>query len=255
MCLLLLAYRSHPDYPLIVAANRDEFHSRPTAPAQWWSDYPKVLGGRDLVGGGSWLGVTSSGRFAAITNFRDPNSLSPERPSRGLLISDFLINSVSPVDYLVDLTQRGGDYNGFNLLLADRDGLWGYSNREGEIRGMAPDFFGVSNGPFDSSWPKVIRGRERLRAIVGGDNTIEIEELFDLLSDRRQAEDDQLPQTGIDLELERLLSPSFIVSPDYGTRSSTVVLLKEDGTLRFIERTFDPQGVKSGEVDFTHSAT
>lgn len=254
MCLLLIAYRSHPDFPLIIAANRDEFHARPTASAMWWNDYPEVLGGRDLVAGGSWLGVTTSGSFGAITNFRDPTCFSPARRSRGLLVRDFLVNRLSPVDTLSALTGHDGGYNGFNLVLANPEGLWGFSSCDQRIREIQPGVVGVSNGPFEASWPKVVRGREHIKNAVEGGGKVEIESLFALLLDRHRPEDDALPDSGLDLKQERLLSSAFIVSPNYGTRSSTVVMQRDDGTWRFVERSYDPKGLPVGEEEFTFKA-
>lgn len=249
MCLILAAWQAHPDYPLVVAANRDEFFARPTAPAKFWEEAPDVLAGRDLEAGGTWLGVTRRGRFAALTNFRDPVRNKPGAPSRGGLVSGFLGGTQSAEDYLRELESVAGRYNGFNLMFGDREGLWCFSNcGEGE-RKLAPGVYGLSNHLLDTPWPKVARGKSALADAL--EALPEEGPLFALLRDDRIAPDDALPRTGVSLEWERLLSASFVRSPAYGTRSSTVVLLDRTGKLRFTEQTFLPDAVPGEQVEFS----
>lgn len=254
MCLILLAWHSHPDYPLVVAANRDEFFARPTAGAGFWEDAPQVLAGRDLQAGGTWLGATRSGRFAALTNFRDPARNKSGVPSRGQLVSGFLSGTESAAEYLRELESIADRYNGFNLVFGDLGGLWCFSNcGEGE-RELAPGVYGLSNHLLDTPWPKVARGKsalgEALQALPDD------APLFALLRDDRVAPDEELPRTGVSLEWERLLSAAFVRSPAYGTRSSTVVLVDRAGRLTFVEQTYDPDarpGSRAAE-SFTISA-
>ncbi len=238
MCTLLFAWQVDPARPLIVAANRDEFRGRTAAPAHAWEDAPAVFAGRDLVGGGSWLGVTRSGRFAALTNVREPAmAIAADAPSRGGLVAGYLNGHGSPGDYLAGL--RAGAYAGFNLVLADRDELWYLTNRSGGPRRLAPGVYGVSNAELDTPWPKVVRGRGRLAALVAA-GAATSDALLELLADRAQANDDELPDTGVGLAMERVLSPICITGAEYGTRCSTALIMHRDGTVEFRERTWDP---------------
>lgn len=236
MCLILIAWQSHPDYPLVVAANRDEFFSRRTAAADFWADAPGVLAGRDIEAGGTWLGVARNGRFAALTNYRDPARNQSSAPSRGGLVSRFLMGGQAPRDYLAELESGASRYNGFNLIFGDLDSLWCFSNcGEGE-QALAPGVYGLSNHLLDTPWPKVARGKsalgEALQALP------DEAPLFALLRDDSIAPDEMLPRTGVSLEWERLLSAAFIRSPGYGTRSATVLLRDRSGKMRFIEQGF-----------------
>jgi uncharacterized protein with NRDE domain len=243
MCLILFSYKQHPVYPLILAANRDEFLERPTAPADFWPDAPTVLAGRDLVGGGSWLGVTRGGRLAALSNYRDFSRREKGERSRGLLVSDFLRGEKGPAAYLEQVAQERGSYKSFNLLVGDRLELYCYSSRRDGIRRLTPGLYGLSNHLLDTPWPKVERGKEALAALLAQGGNPHPEDLFALMADTARPDDALLPDTGIGLEWERILSSPFIVSPRYGTRSSTVVLFGGDGAGTFIERTFrgDPR--------------
>ena len=238
MCLILFAWKTHPAYPLILAANRDEFTERPSAPAAFWDDAPDLLAGRDLKAGGTWLGITRSGRLAAVTNYRDPASLKKEAPSRGQLVSDYLRGGESPEEYLQRLAPRAGRYNGFSLLVGDRSKLLCYSNR-GEMVRPEPGIHGMSNRLLDTPWPKVAEGKKALSALLQAEKGVPPEALFSLLADRTPPPDDRLPDTGVGLAWERLLSPLFIESPAYGTRSSTVLLIDRNGGVNFIERVFN----------------
>jgi len=255
MCLILLAYQSHPRYFLIVAANRDEFFRRPAAPAAWWGDRSPVLGGRDLEASGTWLGVTRNGRFAALTNYRDPPAHRPEAPSRGGLVTGFLESTQSPAHYLDALVSQSQAYNGFNLLVADRYDLLAYRNRGEGVQPLARGIHGISNGVLDEPWPKVMQGRAAVHDAIAASDEPDPEILLQLLADRTQAVDSELPDTGIDREWERLLSARFIAAPGYGTRCSTVLLWDVEGKVRFIERSFDERGAELGTVEFTFRIT
>lgn len=237
MCSIFLAYDVHPKHRLIVAANRDEFLDRPTAAAGYWDDAPGVLAGRDLRGGGTWLGLGADHRFAAVTNYRDP-AAPAGRLSRGKLVSDFISGIDSPERYLENTAGRGAEYSGFNLVVSDSRSLWYYSNRGGAPRELSSGVYGLSNHLLDTPWPKVVNGKSALKAALSDSEDVRIEQLFALLASDAQAMDDQLPDTGIGLEKERALSPIFIQTPNYGTRSATVVLESTDGATVFCERTF-----------------
>jgi uncharacterized protein with NRDE domain len=236
MCLILVAWRSHPHYPLVVAANRDEFFVRRTAGADFWADHPDVLAGRDLEGGGTWMGITRSGRFAALTNYRDPASQRSDAPSRGALVADFLGGDDSIEAYLARIAPRSPAYNGFNLLLGDGARIVWFSNVAGEPAALAPGVYGVSNHLLDSPWPKVGAGKTALAAALGA--LPDAEPLFELLRDDGVHPDEALPRTGVSLEWERLLSSAFVRATGYGTRSSTVLTVAADDTVNFEERTW-----------------
>lgn len=255
MCLIFIAHRARTDYPLIVAANRDEFHRRATCPAHLWADAPKLLGGRDLEAGGTWMGVHRNGRFAALTNYREPRTPLPGAPSRGLLVSDFLRGRSPALDYLQRLAAVGGRYNGFSLLVHDGATLACYCNREGAPEVVAAGVHGLSNRLLDAPWPKISGGRVELERRLAAGAPRE-EDLFALLGNRRTAADAELPDTGVGLERERQLSPRFILGQDYGTRCSTVLLIDRQGHARFVERSYDAAGETLGEVrhDFTLEA-
>ena len=251
MCLILFAYNVHPSYRLILAANRDEFYDRPSASADFWSKYPQVLAGLDLKEKGTWLGVTREGKFAAITNYRDPASWKDPAPSRGKLVSRFLTGSSDAGKYLKKISPDAEKYNGFNLLLGDADGLFVYSNR-GEAQQLSAGIYGLSNRLLDTPWPKVKRGKKLLKAVLtqkGG----ELEEaLFTMLADRHVPPDSQLPETGVNREWERILSPMFIASPVYGTRSSTILLIGKNKRIKFVERVYngEPQPWMTSRFSF-----
>jgi uncharacterized protein with NRDE domain len=247
MCLALIAFAVHPRYRLVVAANRDEFHKRPAAAAAWWNE--GILAGRDLKEGGTWLGVDRRGRFALLTNVRDPSRHDPVAPSRGALVPRLLASSTAPSESLPALVREAARYNGFNLIAGDLTELhWG-SNRAAAPAALDPGIYGVSNHLLDTPWPKVQRTKDAFRRwCVGSDD---FRSLLDLLHDTERAPDALLPDTGVTLERERMLSSPFIVSPEYGTRCSTVFAVDaEGGAARLVERSFDAAGDATGEVDF-----
>ena len=251
MCILLLSLQQHPKYPLIVAANRDEFYDRPTSAAAFWNDAPHLLAGRDLRQGGTWLGITRQGRFAALTNFRDAKSTPADRPSRGHLVSNFLLGDESPDVYLSTVAQQADRYNGFSLIAGQGDDFVFYSNREGGVRRLDPGIYGLSNHLLNTPWPKVTRGTRGLGDLLSADDGPTAEALFATLADGAIADDTELPDTGIGLARERLLSPLFISETHYGTRSSTVILLDQDGNITFSERSFE--GAADHYSSVTHS--
>lgn len=226
-------------YNLVLAANRDEYFARPTARAAFWEDAPGIVAGRDLERGGTWFGVTREGRFAAVTNFRDATAIKISAPSRGFLVSDFLHSAESPDDYLAKLESRPVNHNGFNLIAGDRGGLFYHSNRDTGIRALTPGVYGLSNHLLDTPWPKVTRGKQAMSEIIRHGDEIVPDSVFNILANTAQADDSDLPQTGISLEYERALSPIFISTPVYGTRSSTLLLIDLENRITFVERTFE----------------
>ena len=238
MCLILFAWEMHENFPLVLAANRDEFYERPSAAATFWEDAPDLLAGRDLGEGGTWLGITRAGRFAALTNYRDPAALKIGAPSRGRLVSDYLRGRESPEAYLNRIKQDADHFNGFSLLVGDPAGLFYFSNRDA-LQRLKPGIYGLSNRLLDTPWPKIERGKTAFLALLKEKKGFSPETLFDLLTDRTRPADDRLPDTGVGLTWERILSPLFIESPAYGTRSSTVLLMDRRGNVTFAERVFN----------------
>lgn len=237
MCLIAFAYKQHPKYDLVFAANRDEFYERPTRAAQFWDEQPDLLAGKDLKAGGTWMGITKAGRFAALTNYRDPASRNEEAPSRGHLVRNYLESSNPPGVYLRRLHAQADQYNGFNLLVGSPDELMYYSNHTGEASSLDPGLYGLSNELLDAPWPKTERAKAELSDTLREDE-IDISALFEFLKDDQPAPDDQLPDTGIPRELERAVSPIFIKTEQYGTRSSTILLISNDGKVTFEEHRY-----------------
>jgi uncharacterized protein with NRDE domain len=237
MCLILFAWKWHEQYPLVLAANRDEFVDRPSAPADFWPDAPDLLAGRDLKEGGTWLGLTRSGRLAAITNYRDPAAIKKEAPSRGSLVSDYLRGSEDGETSLRKLAPLASRYNGFSLLLGSASALFFFSNRGGRRR-VDPGIHGMSNHLLDTAWPKVGRGKQQLERLLASDSEPSPEALLELLADRTRPADDLLPDTGVGLERERFLAPLFIEGLEYRTRSSTAVIIDRMRNCTFVERVF-----------------
>lgn len=246
MCLIVFAHDIHPHYRLLLAANRDEFYERPTSPLSVWEDQPQILAGRDLKGGGTWLGITRSGRIAAITNYRDPTAVLSDAPSRGFLVRNFLESSEPAERYLAHIADEAHRYNGFNLLVGDLSGLWYLSNRHAGFRRIEPGYYGLSNHLLDTDWPKVSRGKTALQRLIAGNKAARTESILALLADRTTAPDDALPDTGVGLTWERILSPIFISSATYGTRSSSVIACFRDGKVSFVERSYQSDAGKVG---------
>ncbi|WP_163971166.1 NRDE family protein [Oceanobacillus halotolerans] len=238
MCLINLHFQDHPTYKLIVAANRDEFYKRPTAPAHFWEDEPNILAGRDLEHKGTWLGITKSGRFAALTNYRNPKQPIKGKISRGAIVRNYLSGHDAPEDYVKTLHKNKDNYVGFNVIVGTPDQLVYYNNIQQGITTLSPGTHSLSNQFLNTQWPKVVKGKNMLHTYVKNNDQLHADALFEITSDAEEAQDDELPQTGIGIELERKLSPLFIQTPDYGTRSSTVVLVDHHNRVTFIERTF-----------------
>jgi uncharacterized protein with NRDE domain len=251
MCLILFAERAEPRYRLVLAANRDEFLDRPSAEAGFWPDAQHVLGGRDLDKGGTWLGVTAGGRWAAVTNYREGVRPEPGVRSRGLLTRDFLLGSAGAEGYAAQVAARAGQYAGFNLLVGDASAVFYLSNRPLLAQRVPPGIHGLSNHLLDTTWPKVVRGRTGMADLLGtGEEERLVSGLLALLADREQAPDGELPVTGVALDWERRLSASFVVSRGYGTRASTVLLVRGDGSIRFEECTFGAGGAEADRKSF-----
>ncbi|MBL6447195.1 NRDE family protein [Fulvivirga sp. 29W222] len=238
MCLILFAYKTHPKYKLVVAANRDEFYSRPTEPAMFWEDKPLILAGKDLTAGGTWMGVSKQGKISMLTNYRDLKNIKQNAPSRGHLVSDFLENEVSAYDYLQRIAKNGNQYNGFNLICGTVDELYYYGNYKAGIYPITSGYHGLSNALLDTQWPKVDKGMNKLREVLKAVN-IDPGHLFESLYDDIKAPEHLLPDTGVGIERESMLSPMFIKSPDYGSRCSTVLLVSNDNDVRYLERTYN----------------
>jgi len=275
MCLLVVAWQAHPRYRLVVAANRDEFHERPTAPMAKWPAPNDILAGRDLRANGTWLALDRHRRFEVVTNFRDLQRPQAGAPSRGTLIPGYLGGEAGAGDYLAALEPRADAYSGFNLLLADADSLWYASNRIDSARApqleagphptptqrvgalrrsLPPGVYGLSNQFLDTPWPKLRRVRRRFEEWLS-QPTGSSDALFSMLDDRTTVDAEaDLPRTGLSAEWERILSAPFVLHPDYGTRCSTLLLLEDSGACVLIERRFDRHGTLSGESQWSLGA-
>lgn len=243
MCLLILAHQVSPDYPFVVAANRDEFYARPTAASKFWSEHPELLAGQDLLQGGTWMGVTRSGRFAAVTNYRDPFQ-TPEAPrSRGELSRQYLTGSQTPEGFLTDIATQAQDYAGFNLLVGDRTSLWHYTNSDTKgPQNLPPGVYGLSNASLDTPWPKVMLGKTKLVALLKT-GTMSHRALADVVSSQRLADQNSLSAQGLNSIMDATLSPQFIVTDAYGTRSCTTLWFDSHAQASWQERSFNSNGV------------
>lgn len=241
MCLILFSYDEHPTFRLVLAANRDEYYSRPAEPASLWDDIPGMLAGRDLEQMGTWLGVTAEGKFSAITNYRAPALFRPDALSRGKLVSSYLAGTLGPGDYLEYIKKESHLYNPFNLLVGDKTSLFFYSSLGENVEKVTPGIHGLSNQLLDVPWPKVVQGTEKLRSYLENSDRVDPSGLFAILADTTRAKDSCLPVTGVGIERERELSPIFIEKTEYGygTRSSTVLLIDRLSRVQYVERTFN----------------
>jgi len=252
MCLIFIAVKNHSKYKLVIAANRDEFYGRRTASAAFWQDHPQILGGRDLEAMGTWLGMTTAGRICMVTNFRDLRNIKSNAPSRGKLVTDFLLDKVSGEAYLTKIEPRAKDFNGFSLIAGTVDSLFYLSNyREGLIH-LNSGLFGLSNHLLETPWPKVEKGKREIQALLKAPQ-VNKDDLFRILSDETISPDDALPDTGVGIERERSLSAAFIRSPGYGTRSSTVILVDYNNNVAFHERVYDPASSSFSLNSFAYS--
>ena len=244
MCILFIAINQHPEYPLIICANRDEFHQRPTQSAHFWKQPNDILAGKDLQAGGSWLGITKTGQFAAITNIRNEEPTSQDKKSRGELVTMALADktmNTAVIDYKW-LKQHSDEYNGFNLIYGNLQGLNCYNSVSKQQIQLSNGFHAISNGGMDDVWPKMAKGEKKLEAIVTSTDEINEEALLTILKDQTKANDTELPKTGIPEQWEQLLSSIFIVSEQYGTRSSSLLLQKSDASIKFTEVEYDNKG-------------
>lgn len=250
MCLIAFAYKVSPEYPLILIANRDEFYERPTQKAHFWNvdRKTKMLAGKDLKGGGTWLGLGENGKWGAVTNYRDIDHIKKEATTRGNLIPNFLKSSQSAKEYLLDIKENASQYNGFNLLLGDETGIFHFSNVSGLITKLEPGIHGVSNALLNTPWPKLNYAKEALSKRVKENNFAE-EELFQILKDKTKAQENDLPETGLSKTFEKEVSSVFIDTQGYGTRCSTLLLKNKAGNFKFVERRFN-NGEATGESEF-----
>ena len=250
MCLIAFAWHSSPGRSMVVAANRDEYHARPTAPAAFWLEVPEVFGGRDLKDGGTWMGVARDGRFAALTNHRGPASTREAARSRGHLVADYLRGRSSASAYAAAVASQRHQYNGFNLLVSDRDSMWYAASEDHPSIRITPGVHVLSNARLDTPWPKATGLASSMSALLMSDPDDDalIAGLLQALNDTRIPPDTSLPETGVGLERERMLAARKIVAPMYGTRSSSVLILRVDGSIRFTEVSFDAAGLQVGEV-------
>lgn len=254
MCLITFALNQHPQYPLILVANRDEFYARPTNPAHYWSESPEILAGRDLEQGGTWLGIRTDGRWAAVTNFRDLERR--QYPlSRGDLTRSFLNSNVSAAEFIRSLHPTLSRYGGFNLLLGDTTGVHYCSNRTPQEARLEPGVYGLSNHLLDTPWPKLVKAKVRLRRLLSDDSALTEDRLAGLLADpsRYASDSDDLPNASVDPDLERALSAAFIQTPEYGTRCTTVLTISRQGEVTFTERSFTPDGQPAHRAAFEFS--
>lgn len=239
MCLIAFAYKMHPVYELVLMANRDEFYSRPTRAAQFWNaeGFPELLAGKDMEGGGSWMGTTKGKRWGALTNYRDPNWKRPDPPTRGTIVLNYLTGNDTPPTFLETLKSTAGEYMGFNVLLGDPHGIYHYSNVSNKISKISSGIHGLSNALLDTPWPKLETAKQALGHKVAQDD-LSPDSLFEILGNQEYADDAHLPQTGVPYEWEKAISPIFIQTETYGTRCSTLLYKKHSGEIQFIERQY-----------------
>lgn len=238
MCLIVFAYKTE-NFPFLLAGNRDEFYTRPTRRAQFWKQYPSLLAGKDLKAGGTWMGVTKSGKFAALTNFRDINSIKENAPSRGHIVKNFLISDIPPGVYLTSLDENSEKYNGFNLIAGTVEELFYVNNQQQGVKKLQPGFYSISNAFLNTDWPKTKNALHKFKEVVHPGN-FDKEDLFKILLDSNTYPPEMLPSTGLSEEMEKAVSSIFIQTPEYGTRCSTIIQAKKNGNLSFSERTYKP---------------
>lgn len=229
MCILFIALDKHPDYPLVIAANRDEYHARPSRSMHWWEDKPEIFAGRDLTAGGTWLGVNAAGAFAAVTNFRSGEDRQGGARSRGELVAGFLQDGTDPESYGDFLQRHHHEFSPFNLVFGNQSKLFTWGHDLPRVRALSPGFHSVSNGPMDTVWPKMSRGVKELSMHIRVDRQLEGNSLLPIMLDRSPAPDVELPQTGLGRDKERWLSPIYIQGPQYGTRTTSILLFQRDG--------------------------
>ncbi|MDW7691811.1 NRDE family protein [Flammeovirgaceae bacterium SG7u.111] len=240
MCLIIFAWDAHPEYKLVMVANRDEEYKRPTARASYWEDAPDILAGRDLESGGTWLGINrKTGKFAAVTNYREAFVERKDASSRGYLPLNYIMGSKGPAGYMRSLEDSRTDYNGYNLLAGTPDGLYHYSNKGDKVKALSPGIYGLSNKLLNTEWPKVERGKKKLEDVIFYDDWSH-GTLIKMMYDCHRPSDDELPKTGVSFKLEKALAPMFIKTDKYGTCSTSVLTITHDGYVRFSERHYNP---------------
>lgn len=243
MCLILFAWKTHQDYPMVMAANRDEFYARPTQASHFWPDAPDMLAGKDLEAGGTWMGITRQGRFAAVTNYREPGVEVENPRSRGDLVSDFLQSVASPAEYLSSIEQEAMSFRGFNLLVGDGDTLWYFSNRSDQApKALVPGVYGLCNHLLDTPWPKVAYGKSAIQEIVAKP-AVDEKAMMSIMARTDRWPDEAIPRTGVSIEWERLLSSIHIASSSYGTCSSTTLLVSGNGDVHWREKSRRSEGL------------
>ncbi len=252
MCLIFLSFNQHPDYPLIIAANRDEFYDRPASSLGLWPEHPNVLAGKDLTGGGTWLGVTKSGYFAMLTNYRDMAKIKANAPTRGKLVLDYLAGEFDASNYLQALDASASLYNGYNIILGTLNDPWYFSNQNHKLFRLGTGLYGLSNALLDTKWPKVEIGKETFKGIIEQES-LNTEALFSFMYDKTLAPDEKLPDTGIGYEKEKLLSSMFIELPGYGTRNTTVLVKDKNNNVQIVERTYSQLNDSTSELKFEFS--
>lgn len=245
MCLIFLSYKQNKEYPLIVLANRDEFYKRPTESANYWKENSNILAGKDLEGGGTWMGITKNGYMAMLTNYRDIDNIKANAPTRGKLVSDYLHGEFNSKEYLLALSKTGGIYNGYSLITGSFNDPWYYSNYQKKVAQLGTGLYGLSNALLNSKWPKIESGKEELTPLLMTEK-INKEALFNLMKNPELADDNRLPQTGLPMEKEKAISSRFINIEGYGTRCTTLIMVDKMGKVNFTERQFE-NGVATGE--------
>lgn len=250
MCILFIAVNKHPEFPLIIAANRDEFYKRPTTSSHFWDTTPQVLAGVDEEAGGTWMGINEQGYLSALTNIRAPELQKADAISRGFLVKDYLLSMPTNHEFEEQLHTSKDNYNGYNLLYGHWKDLHVYNNFEDRSQPLTSGFYGLSNANLNSPWPKINRGVQALESYCQSHNTLVAEELFALLRDDTKAEDHLLPETGVPYEWEKHLSSIFINIPEYGTRSSTILTVSKESDVNWQERTFNQNGVLISEQHY-----
>ena len=249
MCLILFSWDNHPKYKLIVAANRDEFYARPTSPLAIWEDENHVIAGKDLNAGGTWLGISQRGKFTALTNYRDPENIRDDAPSRGDLTKNYLSEEKDQHTFYQEVAPRLQEYNGFNLLNGNMERLSYFNNQDKKLEEIGSGIYGLSNAFLDTPWPKVEKGKMKFQQAIDSES-VQVDSLLGLLDDRAIAKDEDLPATGVPLEWERRLSAMHIVSENYGTCCSTIVLVDYDGNGEIIEKSYPVGGRKEQTLRF-----
>lgn len=250
MCLIVFAYKVSSEYPLILLANRDEFYDRPTQKAHYWGGegQAEILAGKDLQAGGTWMGVGKNGKWAAVTNYRDMDNIKKNAPTRGDFVPQFIKSKASAEQYLLELKKEASKYNGFNLLVGDKNGIFHYSNISDAITEVQPGIHGLSNALLNTPWPKLNRAKEMLENLIQN-NDFSKTTLFNLLNDHTKALDNQLPATGLPKEIEKELSSIFIATGNYGTRCSTLLFIDKNEEMKFVERRYNYKKSAEEEED------